>query len=282
MTTKQKFWYQMFKMKPIYYLGLLGVLWGQDYQVHSSYTMAFNITVFGHFKTTYHRTIAPGLLKVEEKTKAERFYAGWLLNEEVGEIMMQDSKFILKYNEEDEEYWLETYEDYFKEPDTSSGESYSYSIGFSSDESNGEEIKVTRTGGKEIETLHGFRTKKWITTLSAPENKLVFEEWYVDKLPLMKKSDSLEVALKSQLHPTNDTFIPSHSEFSSNLILDGMDTLTTLKPIDGYSVKMNLFVYEEKNSPTMTISFELLELYTEPVDTSDFTVPVDFEKIEPK
>ena len=59
-----------------------------------------------------------------------------------------------------------------------------------------------------------------------------------------------------------------------------MDSLTTLDSLDGYIVKMNLLIYEDKKSPNVTIGFELLELYAEPIDTSSFKIPTDYEKIE--
>ncbi|MBL7014637.1 MAG: hypothetical protein ISR83_09485 [Candidatus Marinimicrobia bacterium] len=267
-------------MKQIYILLFISLSYSQNIQVHSKYKLSFNLPVFGTFNTTYNQTIAPGLFKMDEKTEASRFYARWLMNEEVGEIIMKDLNHIIKYNKEDKEYWFESPDDYFKEPDTTSQKSYSYSIGASSDDSDNSKLNVTRTGGKEIETLHGFRTKKWITTLTFPKNKMIFEEWYVDQLPLMTLSDSLEKNIKTNLHPLRESYNVDHSEFSSNILLSEMDSLTTLDPIDGYNVKMNLLIYEGKKTPNVTISFELLELYAEPIDTSNFIVPNDYEKIE--
>jgi len=258
----------------------ISTLFSQDLQVYSKYKMSFNIPVLGAFNTIHNQTIAPGLFKMDEKTEANRFYARWLMNEEVGEIIFKNSNRIIKYNKDDKEYWLEAPDDYFKEPDTNSQKSYSYSISASSDDSDNSELKITRTGGKEIETLHGFRTKKWITTLTFPNNKMIFEEWYVDQLPLMTLSDSLEKNIKTDLHPMKEPYYVDHSEFSSNSLLTEMDSLTTLDSLDGYIVKMNLLIYEDKKSPNVTIGFELLELYAEPIDTSSFKIPTDYEKIE--
>ena len=237
--------------------------------------------VLGPIKMTFDQTVAPGFLKVEEKIEAGRFYARWLINGETGEIMIDGTEKILKYDKDEEEYWLQSPEDYFKAPDTSSEDTKSISFSISSDDDEDDTPpKSTRTGGKEIEILHGFRTKKWITTISFSEKKMVFEEWFVDKLPLMKLSDSLESAIKSKFNPDQDTVELEQFDFSSNIFIRGMDSLTTLEPIPGHAVKINFLVYEESDDPKMAVGFEILELYAEPVDTGYFVIPEVYERVE--
>ena len=240
-----------------------------------------NAPVLGPIKMTFDQTVAPGFLKAEEKIEAGRFYARWLINGETGEIMIDGTEKILKYDKDEEEYWLQSPEDYFKAPDTSSENTKSISFSISSDDDEDDTPpKFTRTGGKEIEILHGFRTKKWITTISFSEKKMVFEEWFVDKLPLMKLSDSLESAIKSKFNPDQDTVELEQFDFSSNIFIREMDSLTTLEPIPGHAVKINFLVYEESDDPKMAVGFEILELYAEPVDTGYFVIPEIYERIE--
>ena len=237
--------------------------------------------VLGPIKMTFDQTVAPGFLKAEEKIEARRFYARWLINGETGEIMIDGTEKILKYDKDEEEYWLQSPEDYFKAPDTSSENTKSISFSISSDDDEDDTPpKSTRTGGKEIEILHGFRTKKWITTISFSEKKMVFEEWFVDKLPLMKLSDSLESAIKTKFNPDQDTVEVEQFDFSSNIFIREMDSLTTLEPIPGHAVKINFLVYEESDDPKMAVGFEILELYAEPVDTGYFVIPEIYERIE--
>ena len=108
-----------------------------------------DIPVLGPFKMTFDQTVAPGFLKAEEKIEAERFYARWLMNGETGEIMIDGTEKILKYDKDEEEYWLQSPEDYFKEPDTSSDDTKSVSFSFSSDDDDEDDAppKFTRTGG---------------------------------------------------------------------------------------------------------------------------------------
>ena len=239
-----------------------------------------DVPLFGPFKMIFNQTVAPGFLKAEEKIEAERFYARWLINGETGEIMIDGTEKILKYDKDNEEYWLQSPEEYFKAPDTSSDDTKSISFSISSDDDEDDTPpKFTRTGGKEIEFLHGFRTKKWITTISFSEKKMVFEEWFVDKLPLMKLSDSLESAIKSKFNPGQDTVELEQFDFSSNIFIRGMDSLITLEPIPGHAVKINFLVYEDSNDPTMVVDFEILELYAEPVDTGYFVIPEVYERV---
>ena len=240
-----------------------------------------DVPVLGPFIVTFDQTVAPGFLKAEEKIEAERFYARWLMNGETGEIMINGTEKILKYDKDVEEYWLQSPEDYFKAPDTSSEDTKSFSFSISSDDDEDDAPpNFTRTGGKEIELVHGFRTKKWITTISFSEKKMVFEEWFVDKLPLIKLSDSLESAIKTKFNPDQDTVELEQFDFSSNIFIREMDSLTTLEPIPGHAVKINFLVYEESDDPKMAVGFEILELYAEPVDTGYFVIPEIYERIE--
>ena len=267
----------------IFSLFLISLSFPQNLQIRVVGKMKMDVPVLGPFIVTFDQTVAPGFLKAEEKIEAKRFYARWLMNGETGEIMINGTEKILKYDKDEEEYWLQSPEDYFKEPDTSSDDTKSVSFSFSSDDEDDENDappKFTRIGGKEIELVHGFRTKKWITTISFSEKKMVFEEWFVDKLPLMNLSDSLETAIKTKFNPDGELVTVEHTEFSSNLIIQEMDSLTTLEPIEGHAVKINFLVYEESDDPKFTVGFEILELYAEPVDTGYFVIPEEYQRVK--
>ena len=262
----------------------MSLSFSQNLQIKVVGKMKMDIPVLGPYKMTFNQTVAPGFLKKEEKIEAERFYGRWLMNSETGEILIDGTDKILKYDIEEEEYWLQSPEDYFKKSDTNSNDKKSFSFSFSSDGEDEEQYtppKFTRTGGKEIESVHGFRTKKWTTTIFFSEEKfMVFEEWFVDNLPLMRLSDSLESAIKNKFNPFQDTVEIEQFEFSSNIFIREMDSLTTLKPIPGHVVKTNFSVYEESDDPKVAVGFEILELYVEPVDTGYFVVPEIYKRIE--
>ncbi|MBT4958081.1 MAG: hypothetical protein HOM78_09840 [Candidatus Marinimicrobia bacterium] len=264
----------------IFSIILISASFSQDLQVRVVGRMQMDVPVLGPFKMIFDQTVAPGFLKAEEKIEAKRFYARWLMNGETGEIMIAGTEKILKYDKDDVEYWLQSPEDYFKKPDTSTENTNSMSFSISSDEDDDTPPQFTRTGGKEIEFLHGFRTKKWITTISFSDKRMVFEEWFVEKLPLMILSDSLETAIKTKFNPDGELVTVEHTEFSSNVFIVGMDSLTTLEPIEGHAVKINFLVYEDSDKPKFTVGYEILELYAEPVDTGYFVISEEYQRIK--
>ncbi len=225
-----------------------------------------------------NQTVALGFLKTETKIEAKRFYACWLMDDETGTIMIDGSEKIIKYNKKKEEYWLQSPVNYFKEPDTSSNNTKSFSFSFSPNDENSP-TSVTRTCGSEIESAHGFRTKRWITTINFfKEKSMVYEEWFVDELPLMRLSDSLESAIKTNFNPEEDTLEIGLFDFSSNIFIQEMDSLVTLEPISGSAIKINFSVFEEPINPKTTLGFEILELYAEPMDTGYFVIPEIYKR----
>jgi hypothetical protein len=246
--------------------------------------MQMQIPVLGPITITINQTIAPGFLKMEEKADADRFYASWMMDGETGEIMNEENEHIIKYDVADEEFWFQSADDYFKKPDTSSenGKSFSFSIGDEEEESeNDVPPKITRTGGKEVELINGFSSIKWITSVKMPDSKMIFEEWFVDELPLMPIFDSLETEIRTNFNPNGETVKVAQAEFSSHLIIQELDSLTTLKPIKGSPIKINFLLYEKgKEKSKVSMSYEILELYEEPFDKEAFTIPKNFDFVK--
>jgi hypothetical protein len=96
----------------------------------------------------------------------------------------------------------------------------------------------------------------------------------------MRLSDSLESAIKTKFNPDQDTVELEQFDFSSNIFIRELDSLTTLEPIPGHAVKINFLIYEESDDPKMAVGFEILELYAEPVDTGYFVIPEVYERVE--
>jgi len=252
---------------------------GQNLQITMLMKMKMKVPVVGPINITFDQTVAPGFYKEEEKTEAERFLFRWIGGDITGEIMIAGTDKIIKYDAGDEEYWLENPVEYFaeNEPDTSNGKKKSYSFSFSSDDDDAPP-KITRFAGQGIETIHGYRTKKWITTVTSAEKKLIIEEWFVDKLPLLDLHDSLKAEILFLFNPDTTASAKERFEFNSNLLLEQMDTLHTLEPLSGRSVKTNFLLYDEDEDPEFTMEFEILELYAESVDTAFFTIPEGYTR----
>ena len=58
--------------------------------------------------------MADGFYKLEEKTKAKRVPFRWTMSDFNGEIMISGTEKILKYNVDNQEYWIENRQEYFK------------------------------------------------------------------------------------------------------------------------------------------------------------------------
>ena len=89
-------------------------------QVRIVGVLRMDVPVMGPIEMTFDKITAPGFFRLDEKVDAKRTYASWFIDSETGEIMIEGTDHILMYDKEDKEYWLESPENYFKEPDTSS------------------------------------------------------------------------------------------------------------------------------------------------------------------
>ena len=128
-----------------------------------------------------------------------------------------------------------------------------------------------------IEEINGFRTKKWETTISTKNNKMVIEEWVVDELPLR---DSLYAYISSTSEENNEliNFIDS-VKFSSQDFILGVDSSYTIKKSDEIIVMAKLGI-DSNNGWVQSALFEIRELYALSFDPLTFTIPEDFERIE--
>ena len=137
--------------------------------------------------------------------------------------------------------------------------------------------RIEKTLNESIKEINGFRTKKWTTTISTKNNKMVIEEWVVDELPLR---DSLYAYISSTLEEKNEliNFIDS-VKFSSQDFILGVDSSYTIKKSDEIIVMAKLGI-ESNNGWVQSALFEIRELYALSFDPLTFTIPEDFERIE--
>ena len=137
--------------------------------------------------------------------------------------------------------------------------------------------RIERTLNESIEEINGFRTKKWTTTISTKNNKMIIEEWVVDELPLR---DSLYAYISSTSEENNEliNFIDS-VKFSSQDFILGVDSSYIIKESDEIIVMAKLAI-DSNNGLVQSAHFEIRELYALPFDPLTFTIPEDFERIE--
>ena len=196
-----------------------------------------------------------------------------------------------EYNINDKEYWkvLKENEQTSEDGDNES-KKIEYTIG-SDDESSSENkiISVSRLGHEKMENIHGFRTKKWTTTLEFSEFKWIIDEWSVKELPLLRLADSLnrEILISKGVSDTLIAISRYGSGLSNNEMILGATSLDSLyqvhgiPPISGEIIKGNVEKVEQgDDDPNMSFGIEMIELYAETYDENRFTIPDDYEFID--
>ena len=248
----------------------------QDMQIRYARVHSVDMIVVGSIETTTDQTTAPGFFTTNMK-----FDAPWMLGFmewETGTIMIEGKDHILKYDAKDEEYWLVSPEDHFA-PDTNSNNRrrsgyIDWQNLFLDDTSN---PQIKRIEGDALETVNGYRARKWTTTISGSKLELVIEEWIADEIPLLDIFDSLRIDISGALNPYKDKKDFIKFKFSSDLIINELDTNSTIIPLNGRIIKAKL----DKIGPYIkSMNFEIRELYAVPFDSLSFSIPEDYEQIK--
>ena len=246
-------------------------------QIRYARVHSVDMRFIGSIETTTDQTTAPGFFTTNMK-----FDAPWMLGFmewETGTIMIEGKDHILKYDAKDEEYWLVSPEDHFA-PDTNSNNGRrsgdtDWLPNFFEDDTSNPQIK--RIEGDALETVNGYRTRKWTTTISGEKLELVIEEWIADEIPLLDIFDSLRIDISGALNPYKDKKDFIKFKFSSDLIINELDTNSTIIPLNGRIIKAKL----DKIGPYIkSMNFEIRELYAVPFDSLSFSIPEDYEQIK--
>ena len=289
---------------------IISFITAQDMQV--KYVVAYTIDVDwgGEIETVSEITAAPGYGKFNGQLNPKRWIFR-IFGGQRGFIKVPGTENFLGYNVKRKRYWVtppgedplfadmnwgdESDEEVEEKKDT---EDVSVTIKTEEEDSNiqrgGKEywfIKIAndifkdddaspiieRKLNESIEEINGFRTKKWETTISTKNNKMIIEEWVVDELPLR---DSLYAYISSTSEENNEliNFIDS-VKFSSQDFILGVDSSYTIKKSDEIIVMAKLGI-DSNNGWVQSALFEIRELYALSFDPLTFTIPEDFERIE--
>ena len=258
----------------------------QEMQVRYVSAYSFDAKWVGEFEIVMDQIRAPGYYRSNDKFSPKKWIFRWYYAEE-GSIEIAGTDNRLGYNAKSKEYWIEPPENHesIKEEATTSEleenkknreqpfinnllTSFNESI-FDADES---KPLINRLMSDSLEDVNGFRAKKWTTTISTNETKMIIEEWMVDNLLL--KDTFYSYYLGSD--ELGDKEIPS---ISSNDFIKDIDSTSSINNIDGDIVKAKLVV-ESDNAWVKSMEFEIRELYTIPFDASSFAIPEDYERVE--
>ena len=259
----------------------------QEMQVRYVSAYSFDAKWAGEFEIVMDQIRAPGYYRSNEKFSPKKWIFRWYYTEE-GSIEIAGTDNRLGYNAKSKEYWIEPPENHesIKEEEATTSEleqnkknreqpfinnlltSFNESI-FDGDES---KPLINRLMSDSLEDVNGFRAKKWTTTISTNETKMIIEEWMVDNLLLKDTFYSYYIGSDE----LGDKEIPS---ISSNDFIKDIDSTSSINNIEGDIVKAKLVV-ESDNAWVKSMEFEIRELYTIPFDASSFAIPEDYERVE--
>ena len=253
-------------------------------QIKYATEFSWDAKVIGKVIIESEQYIASGFFKMNSRAYPKNWVIRKMFNKNGGEIMIRGEKSILKYDVKDKEYWLITADEYFEKEkkDTVSKSSSSRSLFFSDffeeifDENNDKFI-IHREKTSQIENINGFRANKWNTTIQNSSQKLFFEEWLVQELPLKDTFDSLKLDLIGSLNPTKDQHNNTPFILSSDDFVWSADSTAVLDSLEGKIVQAKMYCEHEF---LKSMSFEIKELYTVSFDAASFTIPETYERIE--
>ena len=246
---------------------------------------SWDAKVIGEVIIENEEYIAPGFFKMNSKMYPKSWLLRKMFNENDGEIIVRGEKNILKYNSKDKEYWLINIDEYFNKgkKDTASRSPVSRSLFFSiifesfMDTSEGEFI-IQREKASQLESINGFRAKKWTTTIQNSKQKLIFEEWLVMELPLKDTLDSLKYDIMGSFNPNKDRSRISNM-FSSEDFVRSANSTVVLDSLEGRIVQAKIYA---EHDFFKSMSFEIKELYTASFDARSFTIPEVYKRIKKK
>ena len=96
----------------IYIVLFTSLCLAQEMQIKYTTVFSVDAKIIGPIETTFDRIVAPGYAKVIMKIDAKKWLPSTFIDREEGTIMMTSVDKILKYDVEEEEYWLVNRESY--------------------------------------------------------------------------------------------------------------------------------------------------------------------------
>ena len=258
----------------------------QEMQVRYVSAYSFNVKWAGEIEIVMDQIRAPGYYRINEKFSPKKWIFRWYHVEE-GSVQIAGTDNRLGYNAKSKEYWIEPPENHdAMNEEEATGESEENEMNpeqpfinnlltsFNERIFDGDENRplIERLMSDTLEEVNGFRAKKWTTTISSDENKMVIEEWMVDNLLLKDTFYSYFIGSDE----LGDKEAPS---ISSNDFIKDIDSTSSIDAIDGDIVKAKLVV-ESDNAWVKSMEFEIRELYTVPFDASSFAIPEDYDRVE--
>ena len=287
-------------LRILYFLLLYSFISAQDFQIKYVTVYTVDLSLAGEIETVSEIIAAPGYAKFRGQLIGQDFFT------ERGVIKVPGSEKIMGYSSKRKKYWIappgelalfsdknwdeaDTEDEKTAEETSLSGETVDQDTNTSEDYKKNRFIEfannvftddntipsISRNFNDTVETINGFRAKKWTTTISTKKNKMLIEEWVVNELPLR---DSLYAYIASSV---DDEFIENINKikFSSLDFIGGVDSTYSLLQSDEKTVMAKLTIDSDAGWME-SATFEIRELYIAPFNPITYTIPEDYERLD--
>ena len=292
-------------LRILYFLLLCSFISAQDFQIKYVTVYTVDLSLAGEIETVSEIIAAPGYAKFRGQLIPKRWIFR-LFGGERGMIKVPGSEKIMGYSSKQKKYWIappgelalfsdknwdeaDTEDEKTAEETSLSGETVDQDTNTSEDYKKNRFIEfannvftddntipsISRNFNDTVETINGFRAKKWTTTISTKKNKMLIEEWVVNELPLR---DSLYAYIASSV---DDEFIENINKikFSSLDFIGGVDSTYSLLQSDEKTVMAKLTIDSDAGWME-SATFEIRELYIAPFNPITYTIPEDYERLD--
>lgn len=185
-----------------------------------------------------------------------------------------------EYNTDKKEYWSpENIDEENKDIDGSK------EIRFTIGDGENDIIFVSRVGYDNLESIHGFRAKKYTTTFETIESKIEIDEWAVKELPLLRLADSLNKEILLMIDSPDSVISASTygAGLSNNEMVLGSSNLDSIMlaydiiPIKGEIIKGDVRLRGKKNDESdVTFGTEIIELYAQNYNSKRFSIGLEY------
>ena len=259
---------------------------GQDIQIRMKTKSYFDAPFIGKvdmYQTTF---LAKKQRNTQNTLGIQKKIFGFIANlisdisDTTGHLIMANGK-QWEYNTDKKEYWSPEYFDEENKDNDDGSKEISFTIG---DREN-DIIYVSRVGYDDLESIHGFRAKKYTTTFETLENKIEIDEWAVRELPLLRLADSLNKEILLMIGSPDSVISASTygAGLSNNEMVLGSSNLDSIMlvydivPITGEIIKGDVRLRGKKNDESdVTFGTEIIELYAQNYNSKRFSIGIEY------
>ena len=259
---------------------------GQDIQIRMKTKSYFDAPFIGKvdmYQTTF---LAKKQRNTQNTLGIQKKIFGFIANlisdisDTTGHLIMANGK-QWEYNTDKKEYWSPEYFDEENKDNDDGSKEISFTVG----DGENDIIFVSRVDHDDLESIHGFKAKKYTTTFETLESKIEIDEWAVTELPLLRLADSLNKEILLMIDSPDSVISASTygAGLSNNEMVLGSSNLDSIMlvydivPITGEIIKGDVRLRGKKNDESdVTFGTEIIELYAQNYNFKRFSIGLEY------